>query len=53
MRPASMPPDGTTDHATVVFDGECALLPRRRYGWFGRRRECYVPAAGERERFLG
>ncbi len=36
-----------------VRDAAYRLLARHRYAWFGRRSECYVPGAAERERFPG
>ena len=33
-------------------DGIYALIARHRYGWFGRRDHCMVPAAALRSRFI-
>ena len=36
-----------------IRDGAYRLLARNRYRWFGRRRDCLLPAPGQRERFIG
>lgn len=36
----------------TLRDAAYRLIARNRYRWFGRRPSCYVPAAGERHRFL-
>ena len=33
-------------------DGIYALIARHRYGWFGRREQCMVPASALRSRFI-
>lgn len=33
-------------------DGIYALIARHRYGWFGRREHCMVPASALRSRFI-